>query len=111
MSIHVTTDEPSRLLRKIRSRVEDGDIPEWVCDEDGDFTLADPRYRKKAWVRPRVDEARLSFALLGPRGETVTRRTYGVYHGRFMEMLLLYFDSEFDRVSASALATTRDRVA
>lgn len=111
MSIHVTTDDPSRLLRRIRSRVEDGEIGDWLCDDEGDFTLSDPRFRKRAWMRPRVEDERLSFAILGPRGETLTRRTYGVYHARFMEMLLLYFDSEFARVSASALATIRDRVA
>jgi hypothetical protein len=32
----------------------------------------------------------------------MTKTIYGVYHGRFIEMLLTHFDNEFSAASATA---------
>jgi hypothetical protein len=68
-----------------------------------------PAQRKlKDWFRPGVKEGQLVFNILSPRGTQMSKPLYGLYHGRFIEMLLTHFDLKFRRATASALATTGD---
>jgi len=36
--------------------------------------------------------------------KVINAQLYGLYHGRFIEMLLTHFDKDFDKVYATALA-------
>jgi hypothetical protein len=111
MAIHVYTSRPNALLRAIREAVREGRIETWSCDRDGDFTHATPQWRNRAWLCPSVEaERQVMFHVLPPRGAAVSRLVYGVYHGRFVEMLLVHFDGQFDRVTSSSMPEARDRI-
>lgn len=111
MAIRIFCDNPRKLLTEIRSAIENEEITTWKVDSDGDFTHAPEQWRNKAWLRPRILDDRILFNILGSKTRTLSRVTYGVYHGRFIEMLLSHFDKEFERATATALATKDDIVA
>jgi hypothetical protein len=110
MAVYVYTKTPRRLLRSIREAIADGKIDTWECDDDGDFTHTPPQWERKAWLRPQVEANRLVFNVIPPRAVKVSRVTYGVYHGRFIEMLVAHFDDLFERATATALAASGDKV-
>lgn len=102
MAVRVYCDDPSDLLEKMRFAVETGSLKSWTVDSVGDFTLASDQWSAKAWFRPKIGKERLSFNILGNRSEVMSKRTYAVYHGAVVEMLLRHFDSDFDRVFATS---------
>jgi hypothetical protein len=109
MAVIVKTENAGSLLAAIKKAIDKGDIATWSYDSDGDFTHATDQWRRKAWFRPAVEDERLVFNILPPRGRTITRVVYGVYHGRLIEMLLNHFDKRFKDASATAMPTSADR--
>ena len=108
MAIRVFCDEPRTLLAEIKAAIENERVTTWKVDSDGDFTHDADQWRNRAWLRPRIFEDRILFNIVGATNRKLSRATYGVYHGRFIEMLLNHFDKKFDRVTATALATKDD---
>ena len=111
MAVNVSCNDPGALLRAVKSAINDGTVATWSVDADGDLTHTPEQWRKKAWFRPTVGDERLVFNILAPRGTTMSKALYGVYHGRLIEMLLAHFDTKFTRASATALATSADVIA
>ena len=110
MAILVSTPTAPGLLRAIKQTIDEKQIDTWVYDPDGDFTHVPAQWNKKAWFRPAVESDLLVFRILTPRGTTMSKTVYGVYHGRFIEMLLTHFDRQFERALATALAGHGDVV-
>ncbi len=110
MAIVVKTNNPSSLLSAIRRAIDNDKIDTWSYDTDGDFTHTADQWNRRAWLRPIVREDRLVFNIIPPRAKDISRVEYGIYHGRFIEMLLNHFDERFTEVSATALPTAADRV-
>lgn len=110
MAVIAYASDPQNLLDSIRSAARSGKIETWSVDEDGDFTHSPEQWRLKAWFRPRVSEDKIVFYILTPQGKVMGKVTYAVYHGRFIEMLLGHFDTQFHRVEATALPVKGDRV-
>ncbi|HEX9241095.1 MAG TPA: hypothetical protein VF875_01505 [Anaeromyxobacter sp.] len=108
MAVIVYTTDPRGLLAAIREAIQAQSIRTWQVDSDGDFTHTAEQWENRSWMRPRVLEDRLVFNILAPRGVQISRATYGVYHGRFIEMLVTHFDSRLERAVATALATSND---
>lgn len=50
----------------------------------------------------------LIFGLVGQKDITMTKPIYGVYHGRFSEMLLTHFDLDFSNIIMTALGDNQD---
>ena len=100
--------EPSALLKEIKAAVADGTVRTWAVDKDGDFSHTAEQWRGLAWLRPRILKDRIVFNILGAKGKSMSRVTYGVYHGRFIEMLLTHFDEKFQNAVATALPTEQD---
>lgn len=109
MAIVVKTEHPSSLLAAIKMAIDRDDIKTRSYDADGDFTHTVDQWRGRAWLRPAVREDRLVFNIVPPRVRSISRVVYGIYHGRFIEMLLNHFDKRFTEVSATALPTGADR--
>jgi hypothetical protein len=107
MAIVVSVADPSGLLQKIRLGVGEEKIETWRVDSDGDFSHSPPQWINKAWFRPVIGPESLMFGLLGVKNTSMTKSVYGVYHGRFIEMLLSHFDGEFVSVSATAQKDAR----
>ncbi len=108
MAIIVKTSDPSGLLRAIYKAIDDKKVETWIYDNDKDFTHAPEQWRNKAWFRPKVYTGELRFGLLGPKDTKMSSVIYGVYHGRFIEMLLSHFDTEFSTATATALKAEPD---
>ncbi|MGP8233349.1 MAG: hypothetical protein ACLQL2_11925 [Methylovirgula sp.] len=102
MAVRAFCDDPSSLLRDIRKGIESGLIQTWSIDAEGDLTHTPDQWRGKAWMRPRLQEDRIVFNILGNKNAIMKRSTYAVYHGRLIEMLLRHFDDQLIRISATA---------
>jgi hypothetical protein len=108
MAIRVFCDEPASLLRDIKAAIQEREIETWKLDSDGDFTHTPNQWVNLAWLRPKVLDDRIVFNILGNTNKLMSRATYGVYHGRFIEMLLTHFDAKFSRATATALPVSGD---
>ncbi len=108
MAVRIQGADVRTLLEEIGDAIRSGDIDTWKIDKDGDLTHSPDQWRHKAWFRPKIKDDELVFNILAPRGKTLTRFVYGVYHGRLIEMLLNHFDTKFKRAFASALPERGD---
>ena len=108
MALIIKTDTPSDLLKKIYEGIDKGEIKTWEYDSDKDFTHVPEQWYKKAFLRPKVGVGELRFGILGIQGTSLSKEIYGVYHGRFIEMLLTHFDDQFSTATATAKKTTPD---
>lgn len=102
MTIIVKTSSPSGLLRKIKKAIDDNEVRSWSYDNDGDFTHDSEQWSRKAWLSPKVEDGELRLKIIPPEDVTISSQVYGLYHGRFIDMLLTHFHSEF----VTATATT-----
>lgn len=102
MAIIVSTSRPKALLNKIKSAIRNGEIDTWTYDSEGDFTHTPNQWVEKAWFRPSTQSGFLLFGMLGQRNISMTKAVYGVYHGRFIEMLLTHFDNDFAHAGSTA---------
>jgi len=110
MAITIKTSRPRALLSSLKEGMSDGTITTWTCDSDGDFTMSSDNWRHKAWFQPEVREDSLSLHIFPPRDTNISIAVYAVYHARFVEILLRYFDKKFQSVRATALPVSPDRV-
>lgn len=110
MAVIVLTDNPSGLLKSVRNAINNKAIDTWSFDSDGDFTHTATQWVNKAWLHPTVQTDRLIFTTINPQGKTISTTIYGIYHGRFIEMLLNHFDGKFTQAYATALPDFGDLV-
>jgi hypothetical protein len=108
MALIVYTPDPSGLLQAINDGIKSGSVITWSVDADGDYTHTPAQWARKAWMRPSVEAGRITFKILTPKEATMSKEVYGVYHGRFTEMLLTHFDLKFTNATATALPAHGD---
>jgi len=102
MAITVETSKPAQLLAAIKKAIDDGQIDTWGYDKDGDFTHTPEQWSKKAWLRPVIQNGVLQLGLFGQKDVVMKKIIYGVYHGRFIEMLVTHFGDSLLSATASA---------
>jgi hypothetical protein len=112
MALIIKTNTPSGLLTEIKKAIDAKKIDTWSYDSDGDFTHTPDQWRHKAWFRvvPTQNVNELQFGIVGQQKVNTTTVIYAVYHGRFAEMLLSHFDSDFTEVKATAMPTSADSI-
>jgi hypothetical protein len=108
MAIIIKTEKPSTLLASIKKAIDVQEIDTWSYDSDGDFTHVPEQWKNKAWLRPELRIGELRFGILGQKETPLPKYIYGVYHGRFIEMLLNHFDNDFTSAFATAQKETPD---
>ena len=108
MAIYFYTADPAKLLAAIRTSIDEGKIKTWSYDSDGDFTHTAEQWKFKAWLRPQIKDGALRFVIFPPMATSLSKRIYGIYHGRFVESVLIHADVLFTRVETTALATEGD---
>ena len=54
-------------------------------------------------MRPHVRVGVLAFGILKRADVKLSKEIYGVYHGRFAEMLLTHFDDDFSLIETTAM--------
>jgi len=106
MAIIINTPNPEELLRSIKKSIDIKNIETWSYDSDGDFTHTPEQWKFNAWLRPKFTSNELQFGILGRNDVKLSTYNYGVYHGRFIEMLLNHFDNQFTDVFATAMPKT-----
>jgi hypothetical protein len=108
--VTIQTSTPQALLAAIKKAIDGKRIQTWSYDSDGDFTHTAPQWNRKAWLRPSVHSGTLALSILPPNGTALSKEVYAIYHGRFIEMVLAHFDTEFTSGSATAMPVTSDVV-
>jgi hypothetical protein len=108
--ITFSSTSPNVLLAAIKKAIDEKKITTWSHDQ-GCFTHTPPQWVNKAWLGPVVkNAAELSFAIIHPNNGVVTSENYAVYHGRFVEMMLAHFDSQFTNATSTAMPTAYDKI-
>jgi hypothetical protein len=110
MSIHLMTATPNKLLADFKKKIDEQSIVTWSYDGDGDFTHDVDQWRNKAWLRPVIRNDRLLLQILKPTGENISKVVYGIYHGRFLESMLMHCDELFSQGIATALPSDGDKI-
>lgn len=110
MAIFVTTQMPKKLLTSIRKAISEEHVATWSLHGEDYFTHSAEQWTRRAWFRARIEEKRIVFNIVPPKGKVVSRAVYGIYHGRFIEMLLNHFDKDFESASATAMPTGNDHI-
>ncbi|MET4138120.1 hypothetical protein [Pedobacter sp. UYP1] len=108
MAIIIETNAPADLLAAIKKEIDEEKIETWSYDADGDFTHTPEQWRYDAWLRPKIYVGELRFGILKNENIDMSTIIYGVYHGRFIEMLLSHFDNKFTDALATAHKTEPD---
>jgi hypothetical protein len=110
MSITFQTNNPSALLAAFKKGIHDGHIVTWMHDKGTDmFTHTPPQWRGKAWLSPVIEVGQLRFKFFGAKG--VTWEEYGVYHGRFIEAMIVHCRDLFVNGSATSKPSADDFIA
>jgi hypothetical protein len=108
MAVVVITQEPAKLLSAIKKTVAAGSIETWQVDSDGDFTHSPKQWVYQAWFHPSVQSDRIVFNILGSKSKKMTKAIYGIYHGRFTEMLLTHFDTMLSDIRPTVFPISGD---
>jgi len=103
MTIRIRTTDPTGLLNAIKLAIRNGQIETWSYDSDDDFTHTAKQWNLQAWLRPSISTEALVLSIFTPPGVTLTKEVYGIYHGRFIEMVLVHFDDKFEEAIASSI--------
>jgi hypothetical protein len=102
MSVRAFTKDAGALLTRIKKLIDQKHIATWRYDSAGDFTHTAAQWNGKAWFRPQVEADKLRFVILKTEGLPLTREIFAIYHGRFIEMLIVHVANDFTHAIASA---------
>lgn len=108
--IRVQTTSPQQLVEQIKRAIADKRILTWAVDSEGDFSPTQDQWIGKAWMTPVIKKEEpqtLYFGIIESRKVNMTKSIYGVFHGRFAEMLLTHFDTEITSLYISPLLDPR----
>lgn len=110
MALYFYTENPELLLETFNDNISRGDIETWDTNTKGYFTHTARQWQNRAWLKPKIEESRLALYIIPPKGVWISSVVYGVYHGRFVEAMLVHCDTLFSRSEATALPTREDKV-
>lgn len=110
MALNFFTNNPNGLLSAFKKAINDGHVATWACDKDGDFTHTAPQWKNLAWLRPSTVAGQLVLNTLKPKDTKITWEVYGIYHGRFIESMIIHCHGLFTDAQATASPTKDDSV-
>lgn len=111
MAVIIKTHDPNLLLHKIYEGIETKKIPKWNVLPDGRLTPTPLLWKNEAFLKPQiwVDENELRFGLIKRKDRKhISSKLYTFFHAKFSEMLLANFDTDFQEITITALATPPD---
>ena len=111
MALHIQLVSPvtSQILwRNILEQIGNGVIDTWEIDSDGDLTHTPYQWRGEAWIRHYSRGSELIFGIVARRDKKMSKVIYGLYHGRFAEMLLTHFDTQIKEITISSMPEEYD---
>jgi len=108
MALHFKTASPQKLLTTYKKAIDDGHVKTWEYDAEGDFTHTAEQWNRSAWLRPKIRPGELLLIILAPKEVKLSSEVYAIYHGRFIESMLIHCDELFEVGCASALPESGD---
>jgi hypothetical protein len=101
MSVIVKLKNPELLMDAIQNDIRQKKIKLWEIDDDGHLTHTPNKYYKKAWFSGEVNKitGEVTFKYIKPKNSKDNKSLYGMYHGRFIKMLLSNFYKKFEMES------------
>lgn len=111
MAIIIKTNHPDVLLDKIYAAIDQKKAEKWIRLTDGRITYGAILWKNEAFFKPQiwVDDNELRFGLLKRKDRKhISSKLYTVYHTKFVEMLLSWFDTDFYSVTATAARAEPD---
>lgn len=108
MALYFEADDPRKLLGEFCKAIKEGKIVTWSRDDDGDFTHTPIQWRNKAWLRPKIEDGQLSLYIVSPKNTALSSLAYAIYHGRFLESMLVHCDQFFTTSTATAMPIGSD---
>src|SRR5580700_10122399 len=108
MAAYFFTNGGTQLLAAFKKAIDDKHVLPWTYDQDSDFTHSTDQWCNKAWLRPKVQNDRLTLNILKPQNGTISWEIYGIYHGRFIESMTVHCHDRFTSSGASATPTSDD---
>lgn len=97
------------LANRIADTIRGNVISDWIIDGEDDITLSNAQWRHKSWMRIKMSQTnnrQLYVAMIGSANAFITGPMYAVYHSKYVEMLLRYFDTEIENFVVSSALTT-----
>jgi hypothetical protein len=110
MALKFITDTPNKLLSAFKKAIDEGHVTTWAYDKDGDFTHTAQQWKNLAWLHPSTATGQLVLNTLKPRDKNITWEVYGIYHGRFIESMIIHCHDLFTSAQATASPTADDKV-
>lgn len=111
MAVNFETKTPKKLLAAFRKAIDDGHVVTWAYDADGDFYHTPSQWKDVGWLRPTIYEGQsLAMNFIARPSTKTTKENYSIYHGRFIELMLVHCDELFVVATATALPTNNDSV-
>jgi|ERR1700733_2075937 len=110
MALYFLTDNPNGLLSAFKKAIDEGHVATWAYDADGDFTHTATQWKGLAWLHPSTTAGQLVLNTLKPQGKNITWEVYGIYHGRFIESMIIHCHSLFTNAQATPSPTQGDKV-
>ncbi|OGK37540.1 hypothetical protein A3F60_00215 [Candidatus Roizmanbacteria bacterium RIFCSPHIGHO2_12_FULL_39_8] len=110
MALYFKTANPNKLLSEFRKAIDAEKILTWSYDSDGDFTHTVDQWKHKAWLRPKIQNGRLELFIIPPKNSNISSLVYAIYHGRFIESILVHCDKYFESGTATAFPEGSDNV-
>jgi hypothetical protein len=110
MALYFLTDNPNGLLSAFKKAINDGHVATWSYDKDGDLTHTAPQWKNLAWLRPSTVAGQLVLNTIKPKDANITWEVYGIYHGRFIESMIIHCHDLFTNAQATPSPTKDDKV-
>lgn len=109
--IKIKTEKPDDFLKEIINAIETNEIETWTY-KNGYFSHSPEQWLHKAWFKPEIDleNNKLKFGIYPPNNGKISKSIYGIYHGRFIEMILNHFDEKISKITATALIEKPDYI-
>jgi hypothetical protein len=110
MAIYFESANPAALLAAFKNAIDKAQVVTWSYDKNGDFTHTPEQWRYRGWLRPSLSSGRLTMSFLGSSDEVTTWEVCGIYHGRFIESMMVHCHSMFNDTRAPSQPTTSDSI-
>jgi hypothetical protein len=110
MAIYFESANPAALLAAFKSAIDKTQVVTWSYDKNGDFTHTPEQWRYRGWLCPSLSSGRLIMSFLGSSDEVTTWEVYGIYHGRFIESMMVHCHSMFNDARTPSQPTTSDAI-
>lgn len=113
MAIYFYTERPRELLETFDARIsqseERGRIETWIKSNDGaTYTHRALGWSQKSWLKPRIDEDKLTFNIIRPEDRYVSVASYAFFYSQLVETFVNHLELDCDSITVTPRCTDGD---